>query len=63
MWYLPKSDISGIAVAVVGFSINFGVYVAEEIRSGIDSVDQGQWEAASALGFSSVRTFFQIILP
>ncbi len=58
-----KSDISGIAVAVVGFSINFGVYVAEEIRSGIDSVDQGQWEAASALGFSSVRTFFQIILP
>lgn len=58
-----STNISGIAVAVIGFSINFGAYVAEEIRSGINSVDQGQWEAASALGFSGKKTFFQIIMP
>ena len=58
-----SASIGGVAVAVIAFSINFSVYVAEMLRSGIDSVDRGQWEAASALGLGKNRTFIKIILP
>ena len=55
--------VDGILVAIVGFSINFAVYVSEMIRTGIDAVDAGQWEAAQAIGFSRAKTFLKIILP
>ena len=55
--------LSGIAVAIIGFTINFGVYVSEMIRTGINAVDVGQWEAASAMGFGRVKTFTKIIAP
>ncbi len=55
--------LDGIVVAIIGFSINFGVYVSEMIRTGINAVDAGQWEAASAMGFGRVRTFTKIIAP
>lgn len=58
-----SSNLSGEIVAVIGFSINFGVYVSEMIRNGIDSVDQGQWEAAETLGFRKAGTFTKIIMP
>ncbi len=58
-----SSSIGGVAIAVICFSINFSSYVAEILRSGIDSVDRGQWEAAAALGMSRPRTFIKIILP
>lgn len=58
-----KSSINGVAVAVVCFSVNFSVYVAEMLRSGIDSVDVGQWEAASAIGLGKPCTFVKIIMP
>ncbi len=54
---------SSIGVVVICFSINFSAYVAEMLRSGIDSVDKGQWEAASALGLGKARTFTKIIMP
>ena len=57
------SRLSGIVVAIIGFTINFGVYVSEMIRTGNDAVDVGQWEAASALGFGRVKTFTKIIAP
>ncbi len=56
-------SISGVAVSVVAFSINFAAYVSEMMRTGIDAVDRGQWEAAVALGFDRVRTFTKIIAP
>lgn len=56
-------EVSGIVVAVIGFSINFSVYVAEIIRNGIEAVDAGQWEASEALGFRKVKTFMKIIAP
>ncbi len=56
-------SISGVAVAIVAFSINFGAYVSEMMRAGIAAVDKGQWEAAEALGFDRVRTFTKIIAP
>jgi polar amino acid transport system permease protein len=40
-----------------------GAYITEIVRSGIDSVDQGQWEAGSALGFDWWSSMRFIILP
>ena len=56
-------DISAILVAVIGLSVNFGVYVSEMMRTGIEAVDKGQIEAALALGYSRMRTFWKITFP
>lgn len=58
-----SGDVSGILVATIGFAVNFGVYVSEMMRSGIDAVDMGQWEAAKALGFGHAKTFLRVIAP
>ena len=58
-----RTRLDGVAVAIAAFSINFGVYVSEMIRTGINAVDAGQWEAASALGFGRVKTFTKVIAP
>ncbi len=50
-------------VAVIAFGINSGAYVAEIVRSGIMSIDAGQFEAGRSLGFSYPRTMWYIILP
>ena len=56
-------EISGILVAVVGFSINFAAYVSEMMRTGIEAVDKGQHEAAAALGFNRLQVFARITFP
>ncbi len=56
-------SISGVAVAIVAFAINFAAYVSEMMRMGIEAVDIGQWEAAEAIGFDRVKTFTKIIAP
>lgn len=55
--------VSAVAVSVIGFSLNFGVYVAEMLRGGIDAVDPGQIEAAMALGYSRAQTFWKVTFP
>ena len=55
--------ISGIAVAVIGFTLTFGAAVFGLLKMGVGAVDKGQYEAACALGYSDLRTFFKIILP
>ncbi|MBQ8964202.1 MAG: transporter substrate-binding domain-containing protein [Clostridia bacterium] len=55
--------ISGIAVAVIGFTLTFGAAVFGLLKMGVGAVDGGQYEAAYALGYSNRRTFFRIILP
>ena len=55
--------ISGIAVAVIGFTLTFGASVFGLIRMGVNTIDIGQYEAAYALGHSNRHTFFRIILP
>ena len=52
-----------ILVAVIAFGLNSAAYVAEIVRSGIMSVDQGQFEAGRSLGFNYVQTMRLIILP
>ena len=56
-------NIDKVLVAVIAFGINSGAYVAEIIRSGIMSVDSGQFEAGRSLGFSYFKTMIYIILP
>ena len=55
--------ISGVAVAVIGFTLTFGAAVFGLLKMGVGAVDGGQYEAAYALGYSNRRTFFRIILP
>ncbi|MFE2884618.1 amino acid ABC transporter permease [Streptomyces sp. NPDC059272] len=52
-----------MAVAVVGLSLNEAAYAAEVVRGGILSVDQGQHEAASALGLPKGYQFRRIVFP
>jgi polar amino acid transport system permease protein len=52
-----------MAVAVVGLSLNQAAYAAEVVRGGILSVDQGQHEAAAALGLPRSYQFRRIVLP
>jgi polar amino acid transport system permease protein len=52
-----------MVVAVVGLSLNEAAYAAEVVRGGILSVDQGQYEAAAALGLSRYRRFTRIVFP
>ena len=55
--------ISKVLVAVLAFGINSGAYVAEIFRSGIMSIDNGQFEAGRSLGFNYAQTIWYIILP
>ena len=56
-------NIPKIFVAVVAFGLNSGAYVAEIVRSGIMSVDEGQFEAGRSLGLSYRQTMRFIIMP
>ncbi|MET7990978.1 amino acid ABC transporter permease [Amycolatopsis sp. NPDC005232] len=55
--------LSFFVVAVLGLSLNEAAYAAEIVRSGVLSVDQGQLEAAAALGLPRWRQYRRIILP
>ena len=50
-------------VGILAFGINSGAYVAEIVRSGIMSIDPGQFEAGASLGLSYTKTMFYIIMP
>ena len=56
-------DISKVVVAIVAFGINSGAYVAEIFRSGIMSIDNGQFEAGRSLGLSKAQTMLYIVIP
>ncbi|WP_188385500.1 ectoine/hydroxyectoine ABC transporter permease subunit EhuD [Ornithinibacillus halotolerans] len=55
--------LSSITCAILGLGIHFSTYIGEVYRSGIDSVDKGQWEASVALNYSTRQTWLKIILP
>ncbi len=57
------SSSNGEMIATISFGINSGAYVAEIIRGGIMSTDNGQFEAGRSLGFNYAQTMFYIILP
>ncbi len=57
------SASNGIPVAMFAFGVNSGAYVAEIFRSGIMSIDVGQFEAGRSLGFNYFQTMWHIIIP
>ncbi|HHW72903.1 MAG TPA: amino acid ABC transporter permease, partial [Firmicutes bacterium] len=60
---LISRPIPAYTAAILALSINSGAYVGEIVRSGIQSIDKGQWEASSSLGLSGAQTMGLIILP
>ncbi len=64
MYYVIfASSRNSLMVAVLAFGINSGAYVAEIVRSGIMSIDTGQFEAGRSLGFDYKKTMLFIIIP
>lgn len=66
IWFyviLVATPLPKVMVAMIAFGINSGAYVAEIVRSGIMSIDNGQFEAGRSLGFSYRQTMMYIILP
>ena len=57
------SSRNGIFAAFLSFGLNSGAYVAEIVRSGIMSIDKGQFEASRSLGFNYTKTMIIVILP
>ncbi|WP_146550677.1 ectoine/hydroxyectoine ABC transporter permease subunit EhuD [Rummeliibacillus suwonensis] len=65
---LPMIPVIGVTLnpficAVLGIGIHYSTYISEIYRSGIESVDKGQWEASKALNFSAFDKWRKIILP
>lgn len=56
-------DIDKTFVAVIAFGLNSAAYVAEIFRSGIMSLDRGQFEASRSLGLNYPRTMISVIMP
>ncbi len=57
------SDSYRMIAVIIGFVLNYAAYFAEIYRAGIESMPQGQYEAANVLGYTKPQTFFKIILP
>ena len=65
---LPAPSFLGTAgsrsmYGILALTINSGGYICEIIRSGIQSVDPGQMEAARSIGFGKVRSMLKIVMP
>ena len=56
-------DMSGVVVAIIGFTLTFGAFVYDHMTVSVGSVDRGQTEAAYALGYTKNKTFFRVIFP
>ncbi|WP_214658953.1 amino acid ABC transporter permease [Candidatus Formimonas warabiya] len=55
--------IPPVYYAVMAFAVNLGAYLSETIRSAIESVDRGQFEAANSIGMSQTQVLLKIVLP
>lgn len=55
--------ITPFVAAILGLALNEAAYMGEIIRAGINSVDEGQVEAAQSLGFTRMRTMRRVVLP
>ncbi len=58
-----STDPGQVPTAILAFGINSGAYVAEIFRSGISSIEKGQFEAGRSLGFNYAQTMWFIVMP
>lgn len=56
-------DLTSLQAALIVVSINTGAYMSEAVRGGIISVDNGQYEAAQAIGMSHWQIMSQVVMP
>ena len=56
-------DMNRIVAGIFIVSINTGAYMSEIVRGGIVSIDEGQFEAAHAIGMNHIQTMFNVVLP
>ncbi len=56
-------QMNALEASIVGLGFGYSTYVAEIIRSGIEAVDPGQFEAAHSIGMGRVKTMYRVILP
>ena len=61
--FSPIGISNAVLVAIIAFGINSGAYCTEIFRAGIQSIPQGQYEAASSLGMNRFQTMMFIIIP
>jgi len=66
-WFLGLSQLGiqlpGLLAGVLALGINYGAYMSEIFRAGLEAVSKGQREAAVALGMTSSQTLRRIVLP
>ncbi len=55
--------LDAFSTGVIGLGLHYGAYLSEVYRTGIASVEQGQWEAATALNFGRTHVWRAIVLP
>ena len=55
--------IPGTIVSIIGFTIIFGAWTFELVRSSTAAIDIGQTEAAYSLGYTDLQAFFKVVLP
>jgi polar amino acid transport system permease protein len=67
IWYLglPRLDIilAAVPAGILALGVNYGAYMTETFRAGIQAIGKGQHEAAQALGMSRMQTLRRIVLP
>ena len=63
MYFIVFSNLEVMWTAIITFGINSGAYVAEIIRAGLESVDDGQVEAGCSLGLSRTQVMIHIVIP
>ena len=62
-YYILGVSYDRFVAIIIAFVLNYAAYFGEIFRGGIESIPQGQWEAAFTLGFKKFQTFLLIILP
>ncbi len=61
--FAPPMQIEGMTAAILALGLYEGVYIAEIVRSSIESIPKTQREAASSLGFNRIQSLWYILLP
>lgn len=56
-------SLSPITILMIGLGLHYATYCSEAYRAGINSVDKGQWEAATALNLGPVTKWTRVIIP
>ncbi|MFA7396655.1 MAG: amino acid ABC transporter permease [Sphaerochaetaceae bacterium] len=62
-YYIFGSSADRFTAVIIAYSINYAAYYAEIYRGGIQSIPEGQLEAAKVLGFTKWHTFTHITMP